>query len=65
MAVSIHNSQFTIHHSPFTIVLHSDFALQNGNQKRKKEKKQVGRRTGKWVNGTKADELRSGEAVEL
>ena len=38
---------------------------RSGNQKRKKEKKQVSRRIGKWVNGTKADELRSGEAVEL
>jgi hypothetical protein len=28
-------------------------------------KKQVSRRIGKWVSGTKADELRSGEAVEL
>ncbi|MGO9019154.1 MAG: hypothetical protein ACLQVJ_12485 [Syntrophobacteraceae bacterium] len=37
-------------------------ATRSGNQKRKKEKKAGEQANGEW---TKADELRSGEAVEL
>jgi hypothetical protein len=40
-------------------------AIEAATRRGKKKKKQVSRRTDRWVNGTKADELRSGEAVEV